>query len=204
MNNYQPTGIQIHLSTGRKHLYYQRDPVLVSEICDDVEGNIFSRSSLIIDSEDDVVSFQGDAVIGITILTSPLPDSFYKLEAASKSVVMQISQETFHFRRLQILSHIEGTNGVVLSELQFTSGESLYLEINEVVGSSMAERSTLHRLFERPSISCRRLDGGFGIWNTKHIVSWSHYPKLEAPKNAWPVESIAEQFPGKVRIVETL
>ena len=54
------------------------------------------------------------------------------------------------------------------------------------------------------ALSCRRLEGGFRIWNTAHIVSWSHYPKLEVPANAWPAESLAQPHPTDAKIVQSL
>jgi hypothetical protein len=204
MDNFQPTGIQLHLVTGRKHMFYQESPSLVETICNDLDGQIFSRASLIIDSQDDSTSFPGQALIGITLLTDPLPESFIERERLSKTVVTQISQETFQYRRLQLMAKVEGVRSALLSELEFSSGERLFLEFSEVAVSGMRERTALHNLFSRPSLSCRRLDCGFSIWNTAHIVSWSHYPKLEVPGNAWPAESLPEHVRADAKIVTML
>lgn len=201
---FQPTGIQIHLVTGHKRMFYQEDLELVAKICNDLDGRIFSRASLIIDSALDVTAIPGTAMLGITILTDPLPPAFYEAEKASKTVITQISQEAFQLRRLQDMSKVEGRRSPILCELEFVSGEHLFLEFSEIALSGMGERNALNHLFTRPSLSCRRLDGGFSIWSTSHIVSWSLYPKLEVPANAWPAEAIVEHVPGEAKSINTL
>jgi hypothetical protein len=200
----QPTGIQLHLSTGRKHWFYQENADLVANICSDLDGQIFTRASLIIDGAEDVTAFPGQALIGITILTDPLPETFFERERLARTVVTQISQETFQYRRLQLLSKLEGYRSTLLSELEFTSGERLFLQFSEVAVNGMGERNVLNHLFSRPSLSCRRLEGGFSIWNTSHIVSWSHYPKLEAPGNAWPASTFSESDARDAKTVKML
>ncbi len=192
LESIQPTGIQVHLTTGRKHMFYQEDKVLVAKICSDFDANVFSRPSLILDSLEDVTAFPGRAMIGITILTDPLPESFYERERQSKTIISQISSEDFQLRKLKGLSKTEGLRSTILSELEFVSGERLFLEFSEIADTGIAERNILSHLFSKPSLTCRRREGGFSIWNTAHIVSWSHYPKLEVPSNAWPATSLTD------------
>ena len=192
MPSSNPTVIQIHLTTGRKHLFYQANSGLIQNICDDLEGQVFKRPSLNIESINHVTTFPGQAMIGITILADPIPDCFYERERLTKAIVTQISAEAFQLRRLKYIAKVEGERGKTISELEFVSGERLYLEFNEVAGNSIDERNLMHHLFSNPSLCCRRLEGGFSIWNTAQIVSWSHYPKLEVPVNAWQAESLAE------------
>ena len=182
-------------------MFYQEDQDLVGKICEGADGQIFSRASLIIESVDGVTSFPGNALIGITILTEPLPHSFLEHEASSKINIRQISQESFLVRRPQAISSIEGARGFTLSEIEFVSGEHLFLEASAVAQSGMRERNTLHHLFSNPSLWCRRLEGGFSIWNTAHIVSWSHFPKLEVPANSWRAETLTEPVVGQAKIV---
>lgn len=192
------------MATGRKHMFYQDDPSLVQAICEDLNGQIFGRASLIIQSLREVTAFPGHSLVGITILTDPLPESLFERERASKTVITQVSEETFQYRKLQEVLRVEGKRGVIFSELEFTSGERLFLEIDGEAMSSMGERNAMHHLFTRPSISCRRLDGGFSIWNTAHIISWSQSPKLESPENAWTAESLAQPAAGDAKIVAML
>lgn len=191
MNPIQATSIQIHLTSGRKHMFYQEDAGLVERICDDLDGHVFARNSLIIEASDDITAFPGHAIIGITILTDPLPQSFYERERLSHSIIVQISQESFEFRRLQDLAKITGTRSSSLCHLEFVSGEHLFLEFSDIAENGLEERFALHNLFTRPSLHSRRPDGGFSIWNTAHIVSWSRYPKVEVPTHsllAQPIE----------------
>lgn len=191
MDTFHPFGIQVHLLTGRKHMFYQEDPQLVEAIAQNLSGQIFSRPSLIIDGRDGSMSFPGHAIVGITVVSDPLPESFLKREQASNVVVTQISAETFHIQRLRLKATLEGVQSALLSEIEFVGGERLYLEFCELGVSGLQERSALGHLFSSPSISCRRADNGFSIWNTAHIVSWSNFPKREVPSNAWPAESIS-------------
>jgi hypothetical protein len=184
-DNLTPAVVQLHLVTGRKHLFYQEDKDLVQRICGDLDGLIFSRASLVVDSIDGVTAFPGHSLLGISVLTEPIPSSFLARESLSRTIITQISQEDFEERRLLAKPRREGERMVVLSELEFVSGEHLYLEFSEIALSALGERNALHHLFSNPLLSCRRLEGGFSIWNTAHIVSWSHYPKQEVPTNAW-------------------
>ena len=195
MNEIQPTGIQLHLITGNKPMFYQEDSGLVALICADLDGRVFTRPSLIIESREDVTAFPGHALVGITVLTDPLPASFLEHERLTKAVVSEISPETFKIQRLRNLAKVEGTRGPMLCEIELTSGDRLFLELSEVAENGIDERSSMHHLFSRPSIACRRLEGGFSIWNTAHIVSWSHYPKLEVPAGSWPADPIAPPQP---------
>lgn len=204
MDNYQAIVIQLHLTTGHERMFYQEDPGLVAKICDDLDRSIFSRASLIIESTEDVAAVPGNALIGITILTDPLPTSFYERERTSQTVVTQISHETFHLRRLQYMSKVQGQRNPILCELEFVSGGHLFLEFSEIGASGMGERNALTHLFTRPSLFCRRLEGGFSIWNTAHIVSWSHYPKMEVPANAWQAEPFDDHAPGEAAVAAML
>lgn len=204
MSGTQAAGIQLHLTTGRKHWFYQENAELVATILGDLDGHIFSRNSLVINGEDEVSSFPGSALLGITVLTHSLPGCFLEKEKLSKTVVTQISLETFQSGRLQLIAKYEGIRGKLLSEIEFVSGERLYLEFSEIAVSAMDERSVMHNLFSRPSLSCRRLEGGFSIWNTSHIVSWSHYPKLDAPENAWAAETLTEPITGAAKTSKML
>ncbi len=204
MSKFQPTGIQFHLVTGDKRMFYQEDADVVDGICKDLDGHVFARESLIIEGADDVIAIPGRALIGITILTDPLPSSFLEKERLSRTVTTQISRETYQFRRLQAMSKVEGQRSPTLSELVFINGEHLFLEFSEIASSRLGERDALHHLFSHPALSCRRLEGGFCIWNTGHIVSWSHYPKLEVPRNAWPAEFLTNQLHSTGRAVDTL
>ncbi len=199
MMNSQPTGIQFHLITGRKQMFYQEDAELVARICGDLEGHIFGRANLILNGEDDVTAIPGSAMIGITILTHPLPDSFHERERLTQIVITQISQESFQFKRLRDLAKVKVGRSPILSEIEFVSGERLFLEFNEVAAGGVEERNVLQQLFARPYLSCRHLDGGFSVWNTAHIVSWSHYPKLGASPSSWQIVRVPESLPESAR-----
>lgn len=188
----QPTGVQLQLVTGRRYMFYQEDLTLATSICNDLDNQIFSRPSLIVDSVEEVTAFPGHALLSITILVEELPESFFAKERLSKTVTTQITLEEFESRRRQNIAKEEGKRGAVVSELEFVNGERLYLEFSEIAASAMGERNALHHLFSHPSLWCRRLGGGFTIWNTAHIVSWSHHPKLEVPANAWLAELLPE------------
>ncbi len=188
----QPTGVQLQLVTGRRYMFYQEDPTLATSICNDLDNQIFSRPSLIVDSVEEVTAFPGHALLSITILVEMLPESFFAKERLSKTVTTQITLEEFESRRRQNIAKEEGKRGAVVSELEFVNGERLYLEFSEIAASAMGERNALYHLFSHPSLWCRRLGGGFTIWNTAHIVSWSHHPKLDVPGNAWQAELLPE------------
>lgn len=189
-NEYNPTSIQLHLITGRKAMFYLEDAVKASEICEELDGHVFTKGSLIIEGLDTVAAFSGSALVGITVLTSGLPKSFEDREAMMRTVVTQLSEPSFQQRKDFCKDKVQGERSCVVSELEFVTGEHLYLEFNEIAVGDMGERSVLTNLFTRPSIFCRTLEGGFGVFNTAHIVSWSHHPKLDVPTNAWYAESL--------------
>jgi len=105
---FQPTEIQIHLTNGRKHLFYQGDADLVAKICDDLDLQVFTRQNLIIANGDHVTAFPGHAMLGITVLTDPLPPSFYERELQSKTVITQIGAKAFEAKRQQLSAQVEG------------------------------------------------------------------------------------------------
>lgn len=185
MENPQPITIQIHLANGQTRVFQQDIPEFVTTICNDLDGRVFTQPTLIIQAEDNVVAFCGPALIGISILTDQIPNSFSLRENRSKTVVSQITQENFLLRRHQNRPKTEGIRSSILSEIVFVSGEHLYLEFSEIAIGGMGERAEMHHLFSNPSLACRKLGGGFSLWNTAQMVSWSHAPKLETPDNSW-------------------
>ncbi len=183
-----PVEIHLHLTSGRKHIFTQSDLGFAKKICDDLDGSIFSKQSLIIESKDEVAAFPGHALIGITVLTDPLPDSFLKLEMLARTTVTQVAHDIYNDRHAHIISKREGERSLVLSEVEFANGARLFLEFSEVTAISIDERSTMHHLFTHPALLCRT-KGGFSLWNTAHMVSWSHYPKLHVPINSWVADA---------------
>lgn len=204
-NPYNPTAIQLHLVTGGKQMFYQEEAARVASICADIDGqHIFTRNSLIIEGADDVLAFPGNALIGITVMTDFLPAAFLERELMMKTVVTQISADAYHSQRESDLSKTEGLRSSVYCSLEFTTGERLFLEFNEIAQGGMGERNVLQHLFTRPTLFSRTAEGGFSAWNTAHIVSWSHYPKLEAPLTAWSAEAVPAQDATDELIMERL
>jgi hypothetical protein len=107
----------------------------------------------------------------------------------TKTTVAQVSHEVYNARHSHAISTLEGERSVVLSEVEFSNGARLFLEFSEVTALSIDERSTMHHLFTHPSLLCR-VPGGFSVWNTAHMVSWSHYPKLHIPIDSWVADSV--------------
>jgi hypothetical protein len=184
-------------------LFFQQDATLVADIFRDLDAQLFGRASLIIEGIDDIMAFPGSALIGISVIANQIPPAFIAHEVRSQTVVTQISDESFHYRRLKGVPKIEGQRGDILSEIEFVSGERLYLEFSEVAATAIEERAFLNNQFARTAIACRRPDGGVSIWNTSHIVSWSHYPKLHVPTNAWDAELLDPPI-GDSRPVATM
>lgn len=183
-----PIEIHLHLTSGRKHIFTQSDLAFAGKICDDIDGDIFSKQCLIIESKEEVVAFPGHALMGVTIFTDPLPDSFLKQELLTKTTATQVTQDVFQDRHAHVIAKREGQRSVVLSEVEFANGARLFLEFDQVAAIAIDERSTMHHLFLYPALMCRTA-GGYSIWNTAHMVSWSHYPKLHIPVNSWVAEA---------------
>ena len=204
MEQLQSIGIQIHLVNGLKRTFHQDNPSYIEAICKDLDTKLFSRPSLIIEGDDEVTSFPGHCIVGVSILSEPLPDFFYDREQMTKSVVTEISEESFLKRRNQDQPKTPGVRSNVLSEIVFTSGQHLFIEFNEIAIGGFGERAELHKLFTNPALACRRLFGGFSLWNTAQMVSWTHYPKLETPDNSWRAEAVVEASSIPDRITSML
>ncbi len=183
-NPIHPIEIHLHLTSGRKHIFTQSDLGFAKKICDDINLSIFKEQSLIIEGKDEVYAFSGHSLIGITVYTNPLPDSFLKQEMSMRSSITQMTHETYRERHEKFISTQEGQRSLVLSEVEFCNGARLFLEFNEITAISIDERSTMHHLFTHPALMCR-VEGGFSIWNTSHMCSWTHYPKLHVPIDSW-------------------
>lgn len=187
-NSVHPIEIHLHLTSGRKHIFTQSDLGFAKKICDDLNASIFKEQSLIIEGKDEIYAFAGHTLIGITVYTDPLPDSFLKHEMDSKAKVTQITHNMHRERRERTISTVEGERCLVLSEVEFCNGARLFLEFNEVTAIAIDERSTMHHLFTHPALMCR-VNGGFSIWSTSHMCSWTHYPKLHIPINSWVADA---------------
>jgi hypothetical protein len=192
MENLQPITIQLHLTSGLKRVFHQDNPRLIATIFDEFDGRLFTQPTLIIESRDSVTAFSSHSLIGISILTDQVPNSLSLREGRSKTVVTEITQENYLQLRHQNIPKVEGVRSNILSEIVFVSGQHLYLEFSEIAIGGMGERAELHHQFSNPSLACRRLGGGFSLWNTAQIVSWSHSPKLESPDTSWNLEENAE------------
>ena len=192
MESPKPLTIHIHLINGVTRVFRQDNPELIAVICNDLDGKLFSQSTLIIDSPDEAIAFSGQALMGISILTDQIPNSISMRETMSRTRVTQITKESFLELRRQNVPKVEGIRSNILSEIVFTSGEHIYLESSEIAIGGLGERAEMHHLFTNPSLACRKLGGGFTLWNTAHIVSWSHSPKLEAPGNSWSAVEVAD------------
>ena len=187
-NSVHPIEVHLHLTSGRKHIFTQSDLGFAKKICDDINASIFKEQSIVVEGKDEIYAFSGHALIGITVYTDPLPDSYLKHEMLTRSTVMQITHEMHRERHEQTISTHEGERCLVLSEVEFCNGARLYLEFNEVTALSIDERSTMHHLFTHPALMCR-VNGGFSIWSTSHMCSWTHYPKLHIPLNSWVADA---------------
>ena len=192
MENLNPLTIQVHLINGQTRTFRQDNPDLVTAICNDLDGRIFTQSTLIIEGEDEAVTFSGHALIGLSILSDLTPGFITLRESMAKTVVTQITAENFLQLRHENKPKVEGIRSNILSEIVFVSGDQLYLEFSEVAIGGMGERAEMHHLFTNPSLACRRLGGGFSLWNTAQIASWSHSPKLEAPGESWQATEVTE------------
>jgi hypothetical protein len=200
MENLQPITIHLHLINGLTRVFYQDDPELIATICNDLDGRVFTQPNLIIESKENAVAFAGHTLMGISILTDQIPNSISMRENMSRTVVTQITEENFLQLGHQDRPKVEGRRSNILSEIVFVSGEHLYLEFSEVAIGGMGERAEMHNLFTNPSLACHRLGGGFSLWNTAQMVSWSHSPKLATPGNSWSAEEVAEptDLPAKI------
>lgn len=192
-NSVHPVEIHLHLTSGRKHIFTQSDLGFAKKICDEIDGSIFSKQCLIIEGKDEVAAFPGHAVMGITVYSDPLPDSFLKQEMLAKTTAAQVTHEVYNERHSHTISPQEGERSIVLSEVEFSNGARLFLEFSEVTALSIDERSTMHHLFTHPALLCR-VPGGFSIWNTAQMVSWSHYPKLHIPIDSWVADSVPKDL----------
>lgn len=188
MTIFKSGGVQVHLVNGHKWIFYQENQSQIDKICSDLEGSFFSKPSLIIDNVDHITAFPCHSLLGISVLTENLPENFIRMENLSNRTAQQIGEEEFIRMRYQATSKIEGHQSRTLSQLEFVSGESLFIEINDAVENGMEERSSLYHLFSRPTLATRRQDFGFSLWNTAQIVSWSLYPSTEVPSTAWQVD----------------
>lgn len=204
MINNQPIGIQIHLASGNKRMFYQDNAEQADRILKDLDGRVFTRDTVIIEGPDAIHAFPSNELIGISIITDLMPESFMEMERASETVVSQIAQDAYLFQHHQYLTKVVGKMSSTFSELEFVSGERLFFEMQGITENIPGERFALNHLFKSPSLFCRRLHGGFSIWNTRKVVSWTLYPKLESPSSAWQAESLNQDIHGKSDLINML
>ena len=186
------TEIHLHLTSGQKRAFYQENVSLIKTIFDDLHFHIFARTSQIIVGNNEAYAFPGTALIGISFQTTLFPGSFIDRETVTGTVIRQIEKESFLRKRSMAFSFQEGAMNSIISEVEFSTGKRIYLEASEIIESPIDTRSNMHHLFKNPCLFCRRLQGGFSIWNTAQIVSWTHYPALNLPNHSWQAELMPE------------
>ena len=156
--------------------------------------------TLIIENGLNAVAFAGHGLLGISIVTDQMPKAISMRESTLRTYVRQISKEDYNLILHRNLPKEEGLRSNIVSEIAFVNGQQIYLEFSEIAIGGMGERAEMHHLFTNPSLACRRLGGGFSLWNTSQIMSWSHSPKLESPGTTWKAIEVAEalELPPKV------
>ena len=192
MEYLQPITIQVHLINGTTREFQQDNPEAIAAICNNLDGRVFTEANLIIAGKHEAIAFSGHALIGVSILTDQIPNSIKLREDLLKTVVTQISKESYLDLRNNNMPKVTGIRSNILSEIVFLNGQQLFLEFSEIAIGGLGERAEMHHLFTNPSLACHRLGGGFSLWNTAQMASWSHSPKLEAPDTAWNALEVLE------------
>ena len=188
--------IQLHLANGRTHRFAQNDSELAQRVLDQVEVNVFSRETLVIYGEQVVHAYSGQAVVGISLIMDPLPDTlfhFVELPAGHADRIVEITEEEYQVGCQYAKPLVEGLPGAVFHEAEMISGQRFWTasHVAQAV-SGWNERSIVHHAFSGPVLGYLRRGGGVTLWNRAQLASYTFSPKPDVPVSSWPAARLPE------------
>lgn len=186
--------LHLHLVNGSTHKFMQHNPQVVEQILPQLNPRIFTQPTLVLFGQNTVNTYPSSALIGISLIMEPLPESLLRLtrDPALGVVDMQeLAVADYQAKKRVAQPIVAGQPAVSLHEIEFVSGHRLWVEVSiQAAANKMEERQLVKHAFEGPNLVCRRLGGGLSIWNRAQMVSYSFSPKPEVPMLALPVEAM--------------
>ena len=187
--------LHLHFVNGNTHKFVQNDPQLAQQVLQQINFKIFTEPSLVIFGQNQVVTYPGSALVGISLIVETVPEELLHLmpnPAVGLEDTREITEHDYQAKQREMQPIVEGQPFVLVQQVELTTGHRFWLEHHvRAAVSKMQERHILHNVFSQPAIMYNRLDGGISIWHRAKIVSASFCPKPEVPTNAWPAESVA-------------
>lgn len=186
--------LHLHLVNGNTRKFAQNDPEAVEQILGQMNQTIFSQPTLVVHGHHVATTYRTSALIGISLLMDPLPESLLRLTHKLRhgvGEIQEISEAQYNARLHEMKSTVAGQPAVRLNEIEFVSGHRIWLEVSiESAVNDMQERQLVKHAFEGPTLVSRRIDSGVSIWNRAQMVSYSFTPKPEVPMPALPAEFV--------------
>ena len=196
MNSSTPLEIQLHLANGHIHRFVQHDPQAVEQILQAMNPRVFAQPNLTIFGAQLVTTYPTAALVGIGLRMEPMPDSLLRMASNIPNGVgeiREISEADYHAKLPQTRPFVAGQSGVSLNEIEFISGERLWLEVAiQAASGEMQERQLVKHAFAGPNLVCHRIGGGIGLWNRALMVSYRFAPGPDVPMPAIPAELVRE------------
>lgn len=183
--------VHLHLVNGNTHKFIQKDPVAADQILTQFNLKVFSLPSLVIFGDKKVATYQGSALVGVSILMKHVPDELLQINRNPDITIHEISQDIYHSRQKDLIPPVAGQPLVLLQEIEFITGLKIWIETHiPHAASGIQERHLLHNWFQEKSLLCHRLGGGITMWSRAHIVSCTISPTPEVPSTSWPAEAV--------------
>jgi hypothetical protein len=197
--------ILFHFADGSTRQFAQGDLSETQSIFDSLHrGKLFTQPSLVISSEQSVTAIAPALItrLDMAVAEDDMPEWLLNFDADAPQVQKwEVDPEQFQdFVQLQQNNLLSGENEpqIVFEEIRLVGGACCFIEVHlpgnafEMSGEgSLGQRRHLHSAFTASHYACRRLGGGICILNPAQIVSYTFYPGLEPPSNAWRAEPFA-------------
>jgi hypothetical protein len=197
--------VHFHFADGSQRRFAQNDLAKAQSIFDYLQrGKIFTQPSLVISSEQSVTAIPPSTIARLDVIMdeADLPDWLLNFDNHAPQVQKwEVAPEQFSgFVQLQQNDLLSGTDEphIVFEEIRLAGGACCFIEVHlppqasaNASEGTLGQRRHLHTAFTMPHYACRRVGGGMCILNPAQIISYTFYPRLEPPANAWLAEPIS-------------
>jgi len=176
--------ITVITTANRARRFFQTDTASLDQIFESLKrsSQLFSGKPLIIGSAGQTEVFSAASIACLEIAsTRDLSDY------VPNPLHLTLTALTPEQRAEPFAGHFEGEHFTLRIEFFFTGGHVLFTSAQGIRRPALAERlMNLTSLFERPMISYRLAQGGFGLMNPHAMTRFVITPGVpELPRDAW-------------------
>ena len=184
--------IRVHLNNGNVEAYVQDDPEQVARILGNFQpSRVFDTSHLTIAGKYSMTAYRCSTICLLEFVMDFYPGWRFPVNIEE---VREVTEEEFwdaykpeedeYFVREQ--QREVGEEFISFSQLELTSGKSLYARIHSVVQPQLDRLHTINHILIADALYARRREGGALVVNLANVARFGFHPgPPDTPKNAW-------------------